>query len=62
MVDQLSSSLFAFVFMNVVSNCSKSTYFSVSNLMIIPGSKVVVVDKLTVTFLVDNCIEWCVAH
>ena len=29
-----------------------------------PGSKVaiVIVDKLTITFLVDNCIEWYVVQ
>ena len=27
-----------------------------------PGSKVAIVDKLTITFLVDNCIEWYVVQ
>ena len=27
-----------------------------------PQSKVGIVDKIVITFLVDNCIEWCVAY
>jgi 7,8-dihydropterin-6-yl-methyl-4-(beta-D-ribofuranosyl)aminobenzene 5'-phosphate synthase len=30
--------------------------------MVFPQSKLAIVDKLTITFLVDNCIEWYVVY
>ena len=53
-----------------LSTCNSTNRFRVIdnnqllyiNSMVSLQSKVAIVDKLTITFLVDNCIEWCVTY